>query len=233
MAITALATGILYTIFIVILGWLGTIALNVPVIPSEVGLVMEGWKITQGLANLFFILILVFIGLSTILRIGEYEAKKLLPRLIIVALLINFSPVLVGFVVDISNILTNVFLSSVSFGSIGGIWSIILGYFTETLSLMVKIGPLMDIIGSIIGTLILGVVITLFFGYAAWIYFMVVILLIARIIVLWILMILAPLAFLFYILPAGRKLAREWWQQLIQWSIIAIPIGFFLFLSFP
>ena len=232
LAIIAMVTGVLYTIVIVSLGWLKVIALSVPVIPSKVGVVQAGWEITHNLANMGFILILVFIGLATILKIKEYEAKKLLPVLIIVALLINFSPVIVGFIVDISNIITNFFLNLGTWETTITIWEMIGNYFADAFSIMTELGDVWEIVGSIIGTLVLGAVLTCFFAYSAWIYLLVAVLLVVRIIILWILMILAPLAFLFYVLPAGRKLAREWWQQLVQWAILAIPLGFFLFLSF-
>lgn len=232
LAIIALVTWALYAIVVALMGWLKIIALSVPVIPSDVGAVQAGWEVTRNLANMGFILILVFIGLATILRIKEYEAKKLLPTLIIVALLINFSPVIVGFVVDISNIVSNFFLNMGSWENIGESFLMVLEYFGRVFTILTTFDNVWAIIGHVVGIIILGIVLILFFGYSAWIYLLVAALLVARIIALWVLMILAPLAFLFYVLPAGRKLAREWWQQLIQWSIIAIPIGFFLFLSF-
>ncbi len=232
LAIIAVATGILYTIITVLLGWFKTIVLSVPILPVDVSVVQAGWEITRNLANMGFILILVFIGLATILRIKDYEAKKLLPTLIIVALLINFSPVIVGFVVDISNLITNFFFNLGSWESTVTAWSIIGDYFEKVFVILTGLGPIWSVIGNVVGTLILGVVLICFFGYSAWIYLLVAFLFIARIIVLWIIMILAPLAFLFYVLPAGKKLAKEWWQQLVQWAILAIPLGFFLFLSF-
>ncbi len=232
LALIAAVTGVLYTIIILILGWLKVIALSVPILPSQVDVVRTGWEITRNLANMSFALILVFIGLATILRIKEYEAKKLLPILIIVALLINFSPVIVGFIVDVSNIIANFFLNLGGWEGTVMIWSMIGNYFLDSFAIMTKMGDIWDVIGYIIGTLVLGIVLIAFFAYSAWIYFLVVALLVVRIIALWVLMILSPFAFLLYVLPAGRKLAREWWQELIKWSIIAIPIGFFLFLSF-
>ncbi len=232
LAIIALSTGISYIIITILLGWFKTIVLSVPILPGQVDVVQAGWEITRNLANMGFILILVFIGLATILRIKDYEAKKLLPTLIIVALLINFSPVIVGFVVDISNLITNFFLNLGSWESTATVWSMIWNYFADAFAIMTQMGQIWAVIGNIIGTIILGVVLILFFGYSAWIYLLVAALLVVRIIILWILMILAPLAFLFYVLPAGKKLAKEWWQNLVQWAILAIPLGFFLFLSF-
>lgn len=232
LAILAMTVGIAYTIWITILGWLKAIVLTVLIMPDKVEVVKEGWNITQGLANILIILVLVFIGLATILRIKEYETKKLLPTLIGVALLINFSPVIVGFIVDVSNIIANFFLGLGSWESTVTVWSMIGNYFKDVIGIMTNLGDVWSVIGDVIGTTFLGIVLILFFGYSSWIYFLVTALLFVRIIVLWVLMILAPLAFLSYILPASRKLAKEWWQQLVQWSIIAIPIGFFLMLSF-
>jgi hypothetical protein len=60
---------------------------------------------------------------------------------------------------------------------------------------------------------------------------------IMRYIMLWILVILSPIAFVSYILPVtrrGRTLLnwRTWWEQLIAWSIIGIVAAFFLYLGF-
>ena len=54
---------------------------------------------------------------------------------------------------------------------------------------------------------------------------------------LWILVILSPVAFVSYILPItrrGRSLLswRTWWEQMVAWSIIGIIAGFFLYLGF-
>jgi hypothetical protein len=45
------------------------------------------------------------------------------------------------------------------------------------------------------------------------------------------LVILSPLAFVAWILPATKKFWDMWWNQLIEWSIIGIPIAFFLYLA--
>jgi hypothetical protein len=42
-------------------------------------------------ANLGFVLFIILIALATIVRYQDYEAKKLLPRLIAAAILVNFS----------------------------------------------------------------------------------------------------------------------------------------------
>jgi hypothetical protein len=48
----------------------------------------------------------------------------------------------------------------------------------------------------------------------------------------WILLILAPLAFVAYILPQTRRFWNFWWHQLIQWALVGITASFFVFLAF-
>lgn len=67
------------------------------------GGVKIAWGVMQSLANMFFILILLWIALATIFDFEEYTMKKLLPKLIIMALLINFSLVITAMVVDVAN----------------------------------------------------------------------------------------------------------------------------------
>ncbi|MFH1129449.1 MAG: hypothetical protein V1686_01815 [Patescibacteria group bacterium] len=74
----------------------------------------SGWKTSQGIANMFFILIMVFIAFATILRIEKYGVKKLLPRLLGVALLINFSLPLTYLMIDISNITARTFVNQLT-----------------------------------------------------------------------------------------------------------------------
>ncbi|MBI5221836.1 MAG: hypothetical protein HY979_03455 [Candidatus Magasanikbacteria bacterium] len=73
--------------------------------------VSQGWTTTRDVTNLFFIFIMLAISIATILRIEQYGAKALMARLIIVALLLNFSMPLTKVIIDSSNILALVFYS--------------------------------------------------------------------------------------------------------------------------
>ncbi|PJE64200.1 MAG: hypothetical protein COU90_03825 [Candidatus Ryanbacteria bacterium CG10_big_fil_rev_8_21_14_0_10_43_42] len=72
-----------------------------------------GWTIARDVANIFFILILLVIAIATILRVETYGIKQLLPRLVITALLINFSLVISFAVVDASNLLALQFIEPI------------------------------------------------------------------------------------------------------------------------
>ncbi|GAI48319.1 unnamed protein product, partial [marine sediment metagenome] len=82
-----------------------------------------GWALTRDLANIGFVIILVIIGLATALKIREYQWQKTLPLLIGIALLINFTPVILGLIVDASNIMMHFFLGDmVDFTFVATIW---------------------------------------------------------------------------------------------------------------
>ena len=85
---------------------------------SGIKAVTVGWTITRDIANIFFIFALLIIAIATILRLESYGAKQLLPKLIIVALLINFSLVIAFTVVDASNILALAFIKEIGNPSI-------------------------------------------------------------------------------------------------------------------
>ncbi|HEA84495.1 MAG TPA: hypothetical protein ENI04_00750, partial [Candidatus Wildermuthbacteria bacterium] len=122
--IITMLTFIPATIFFLISGlvtWILQTVLSIGIIPGATGtpeFVKVGWELSRDFINILFLLILVFIGLATTLRLETYQYKKTLPALIGVALLINFSGVFVGMIVDISNIITNFFLIAV--GQFGG-----------------------------------------------------------------------------------------------------------------
>lgn len=67
----------------------------------------QAWNIARGIANLCFIvafLIIIYAQITTI-GISNYEIKKMIPRLIVAAVLVNVSYYLCGIAVDASNIL--------------------------------------------------------------------------------------------------------------------------------
>ena len=69
----------------------------------------EAWSIVRDLSNLFFIFILLFVAIKIILDLGAGEAKKMIVRVVIAALLINFSMFFTRVVIDSSNVLALIF----------------------------------------------------------------------------------------------------------------------------
>lgn len=200
---------------------------------TDVNIVQDGWAITRGLANMFFILILMIIAFATILRLETYGMKSLLPKLIIAALLINFSLIFCGAIIDFSQILSHFFLDPLKAEGQGDSLS---ARVAEGLNIVkvyegkedIKIGdailsPLNILIGIIFGVVVILI--------AALVLAMAAFFLIVRVIALWILIVLAPIAWLLWILPATRSLWNQWWKNFLKWTFFAPIYGFFFYLA--
>lgn len=193
--------------------------------------IQVGWTFTRDLTNIVFIIALVAIGLGTALRIKDYQASKALPILIGIALLINFTPVLLGLIVDSSNILMNFFTQG---GFAGG------NAFTNFATTQ------WGNIGSLVGGLkfwdplasnearaaATGSFVLIFFNLiAALVYLLFAAILIIRYVAIWTLVILSPFAFACQILPATKKVFGQWWKLFLQWSFVGVIATFFLYLA--
>lgn len=71
--------------------------------------VSQAWGVVRDLSNIFFILILLYVAIKIILNLGEHEAKGMIVKVLIIALLINFSMFFTKVVIDASNILALIF----------------------------------------------------------------------------------------------------------------------------
>ena len=201
--------------------------------PSFNPVIGIGWKLVRDLANTFLVLVLIILALTITLRVREgfiaetlgltdTSAKKYLGRLIIIALLINFTPVICGLVVDAGNILMNFFIKDLA------------GWGSISTPMEAQKNAVINLLEHPTDPTFLGQSIGLatFAWLGAAILFLYVILFAMRYVAIWILVILSPLAFLASIIPATKKLFTQWWNQLIQWSFIGATAGFFLYLSY-
>lgn len=177
---------------------------------------LAAWASMRDFANMIIVLGFVIIGIATTLRIREYEAKKILWRLILIALFVNFSNIFVGLMIDASNIITK---------GLGGGSSGLMPY-TILLKLNKASSNYLNpqlttesskFLGScaLFAFVYLGVAFT--FIYMAFI-------LLARYAILILLFILSPLAFVFWVFPASRfkKYQTEWWEAFIKWCLVGV-----------
>lgn len=74
--------------------------------------VIDGWTFVRDALNFVFILALLAIAFATIAGIEEYGIRRLLPRLLIAALLVNFSLAIAGAFIQVSNVLCTAALRS-------------------------------------------------------------------------------------------------------------------------
>lgn len=201
---------------------------------TDAVIVEIGWKITRDIANMLFVIGLIIIAGATALRIDAYDVKKLLPKLIIAALLINFSLVIAGVVIDFTQVATHFFYDEIETGK--GI--------TERVadSLNISKMPQLNVdaeIGEKLTAGISGLILLIFSMFLETILILAAsvaialgaFFLIIRVIILQILLVLAPLAWIMYILPATNHLFQNWWKTFLKWSFFAPIYAFFIYLS--
>ncbi len=75
------------------------------------GFAVTGWRLVRDISNIFFIIIMVWTGFSAVFDTNNTSMKKVVPALIVNALLINFSLFATRVVIDISNITARMFYS--------------------------------------------------------------------------------------------------------------------------
>ncbi|PIV45344.1 MAG: hypothetical protein COS25_00330 [Candidatus Nealsonbacteria bacterium CG02_land_8_20_14_3_00_37_10] len=207
------------------------------------------WGFTAGLANMLLIIIFLVIAFAFIFKIETFQAKKALPKLIMVALLLNFSLLFVEMLIDISQVLYNTVLPDASFfNTVTGVLilpgeSIVGTVITWIVAMGVAWAiPMVNAFAQItfsalftvfiLPNLILWAIQGIFFWLLALMFFSFVFLFAARVFVLQILMILSPLAFVCLILPKTEKFWQQWFDTLIQWLLLGVFFLFFLVLGF-
>lgn len=196
---------------------------------SEAPPVLLGWYMMRDIANMFFVIALLIIAFGTILGLDNYEWKKTLGKLIIAAILINFSKLIAQFIIDISHVFTITFLNAISAAAGGNLINMF--NFDD----LFKIAPTEGQVGSDnlrLDLLIAAVLILVFSVIALVTIFSYVLIMAIRMVVLWVAIILAPLAYILSVLPPTERYASEYWSQFINYVMVAPVMVFFLWIAF-
>lgn len=197
-----------------------------------------GWGITRDLSNMFLILILLVIAFATVLKIQSYAIKQLWWKVVAVALLINFSLVFAGVIIDFAQVMTNFFLKQALGGDTNSVGTIttrlaqsmqILNFYNPQkggiLGGLTQFGA--DAIAAVLGIILtlVGLIITVFvFGATA-------IFLVVRILYIWFLLIALPIVCMFWILPSTSGYFNKWWGAFVNWTFFAPAYMFMIYLS--
>jgi len=198
---------------------------NILFSPVAINAINIGWQLVRDFFNLFFILILIFVAISTILGVDKFSDKKIVLRVILAALLVNFSKPITVFVFDISNLAMNFFINNLSSAKVN---------MAEALAHKSKFANLMGMnIQSSIGY-IAGILIAIIFVFVlALILFILAAALVYRMVAIWVLIILSPIAFFSLALPGGALSSanRDWWGKVTKWAFFGPVLLFFLWLA--
>lgn len=187
--------------------------------------VENGWRIVRDVANMFFVVVLLIIAFATILNQEKYSYKTWLPKVILMAVLINFSKTICGLLIDVAqvvmltfvnafkgmaagNLVTNLGIIDIvtianSSGDIG-FWAIIGSYFLGLIYMIVAIVTIVTMLAMLV----------------------------MRMVMIWIYVVLSPFAYLFSAFPGGQKYSSMWWSEFSKNLIVGPVLAFFIWLSF-
>lgn len=203
--------------------------------------IQRGWEAVRDIANILFIISLIYIAIKVVLGIDASGAKRFVVWVIIMALLINFSLFTTKVVIDASNILTRVFYSAIepktrAGGEIvirpGGekpISAMLVRQFEPKRMMDSTPGGIEDNPGLFFTAIVLA---TIVMAYMFFVFLSVAFLFVARVISLWIAMIFSPVAFASYAFPSAIPGIghQNWWPELMKNAFLAPIFVFFLYI---
>lgn len=200
--------------------------------------VVQGWGLVRDFCNMFFIFIMLYIAISTILNIHGFNTKSTIINVIVIGLFINFSLFATQIIIDSSNIMARVFYNSdaikITESGVNGATGVISavgpdGIIPLSAALVNKVNPQNIIINSSkigqipdlggkaaavslgAGTFILITLLSVGINIVGFVIFLSVgLVFVVRVVGLWVAMILSPLAFFTYILP----------EQMAGWKMV-------------
>lgn len=201
--------------------------------------VQVGWPLIRDVTNMFFIVILLLIAFSVIIRWSKFNNwKGTLPKFLLMAILINFSLPLIGLMIDFSQVIMLTFVNGFSAAATGNFVQVL--KLDRVMSLSANQNISLDgdgpqdpqlvklVVAEMFGIFILGVTCTLLFIMALY--------LIVRIVALWVALIMSPLAFFMTAVPSAltSKLSvfsDGYWNKLSQMLVGGPTMAFFLWLT--
>jgi len=189
--------------------------------------ITQAWGVLRDFANMFFIFMLLYAAISTVL--GK-DTKKVVIGVITAALVINFSFFITSIFIDISNTLTVGLYNLATGGSTSISTSVMsslgLSDIFSSAGLENKVGTE----GALINIATIGFMGSIFLVVTAFVFFAAGILFILRGVTFLILLILSPLAFAASGLPRD-EISGQWWGALISNIIFAPMYMIMIFMS--
>ena len=191
--------------------------------------VEKGWVIVRDVSNMFFIVILLLIAFGSVFRIEEYQYKKLLSKLLIMAVLVNFSKSITGLFIDISQVVMLTFVNGFKDAAAG---NFITGFHLEELFQFATTGQA-DLENTDTTAFLSAAALALISVIITFIVIVVYLLVfIVRIIALWFLTIISPIAYVLSAFPGdAKKYSSMWWDYFGKYATTGPILAFFLWLS--
>jgi hypothetical protein len=210
------------------------------------------WGVLRDIANIGLLFGFIFMGVATILNTQSmegYSAKKALPRLIIFAVLLNFSLFATQGIIDVANGFASVF-STYAGEQCGSSTTDASGQSAEKcantgisgkiaaaagMNKLPSLGEAGDGISGMLErpytTATMLIILSLLVTITAMVLFAAAIMLVIRVVMLSLLMVTSPIGFAGMAIPALQKISKDWWDQLLNQSFFAPLYLLMVFIS--
>lgn len=186
-----------------------------------------GWVMMRDLVNMLFVIFLLIIAFGTILGLEQYEWKKLMVKFVLAAILVNFSRVICGVMIDVAQVVMITFVNGIAAtagGNLINAFSLDTLYnFTPQLS-PEKLDTLEVMISSAAAVVFTGMLMVTMLS--------IMVMLLFRVVVLWVLIVLSPMAFVLNVIPKTEHYASEWWKEFGNHVVAGPVLLFFVWLAF-
>jgi hypothetical protein len=192
-------------------------SLNISDLVNQTTIINVGWQIFRDLANVVFIFLILWLAIGTILGLQQ-DTMKSLTRIILAALLINFSLFITKAVIDAANIFALHFFSLLvpdGGGSLAGVF--MSGLRLSTVYNSAAIGQSIGF-GQVILVTFFGSILILVSTY---VFLAAAVMFLIRTVILIILMILSPIAFVSWVIPGMSGHTSKWWNTLFSQAFFA------------
>ncbi len=244
--VVASILGVIQSLFSLLV-YAGGLALNASVYYSVVRLgefmntspgLAVAWGTFRDLGNIALLFGFIAIGIATMLDLQNYNAKKILGKLLIIAVVMNFSSLIARGIVDSGNVVALQFYKAINGGDMPSDSFVDTGisgrlveatkltsiYNGDTLPAGVSQSPGTSMAFILFSSIILYIVV-------AFVFFAIAILFVARMVILIFLITISPLAFAAMALPYFNKESAKWWKNLIDNTLVAPLLILMLWVS--
>jgi len=182
------------------------------------------WRLVRDMSNLFFIIVLMVIAFATMLKLENYKWQRLLPKLLAMAILINFSKTISLIVLDLGQVIMMTFTNAVKDVAVD---NLVHGLSISKIYAMGE-GGVNNRLTALAAQGAMAAMLTV----ATFVMFAIAILLIARIVIIWLLVALSPVAYLANILDITKRYSTKWWSFYLKNVFLGPFLMFFMWFVF-
>lgn len=196
------------------------------------------WDLFRDLGNIVIVFGFIAVGITTILDLGQYNAKRMLATLLIVALLMNFSSLIARGVIDVGNVIGLQFFKAINGNQLPG-EDVLSGGISDQFMQAVGLQGIYDA-GALYDAyqdrledhfFTFSLLIIILFTVTAFVFFSIAFLFIARFVILALLITISPLAFAAMAIPRFNSMTGKWWNALINNTLVAPAVLLMLLVS--